>query len=426
MRVLLISANTEKINMTVLPLGLALVAAATRRAHHEVRFLDLRAEPAAGASISRAVTEFVPQVIGISVRNVDDQNMASPRFMLDDVRDVVAACRAATTAPIVVGGAGYSIFPEAARRYLDVDVGVCGEGEAVFPAILERFQQGRELADIPGVYLPGTRASVAPHFAEDLDRWPLPDEELWRPADSQDPDVWVPVQTRRGCSFDCSYCSTPGLEGRRLRTRSPEKVARHIARAAEAGFRRFYFVDNTFNLPPSYALRLCGCLAALPVRIHWRAILYPHAISEELVRAMAQSGCVEVALGFESGNLSVLQGMNKRFTPEEVRGVSRALKTHGIRRLGFLLLGGPGETPDSVEESLDFAESLQLEMLKVTVGIRIYPCTPLARIAVDECVVSADDDLLRPRFYIRPGIETCVQESLARRGPPIGSSQPAK
>jgi radical SAM superfamily enzyme YgiQ (UPF0313 family) len=425
-RILLISANTEQINMPVLPLGLALVAAATRQAHHEVRFLDLQAESDPGAAVGRAVAEFAPQVVGVSVRNVDDQNMASPRFLLEEARDVVAACRAATSAPVVVGGAGYSIFPEAARHYLGADIGVCGEGEETLPAILDRLEQGRDPAGIPGVYLPGARTVVTPRFAENLDRLPLPGEELWRGANPQDAELWIPVQTRRGCSFDCSYCSTPNLEGRRLRTRSPETVARHIARAAEAGFRRFHFVDNTFNLPPSYALRLCSCLASLPVRIKWRAILYPHAVSEELVRAMARSGCVEAALGFESGNLSVLRAMNKRFTPEEVRGISQALKVHGIRRWGFLLLGGPGETADSVEESLAFADSLQLDMLNVRVGIRIYPHTPLARIAVEEGVIAADDDLLQPRFYVRPGMETCIQASVARWELPVGSSQPAK
>jgi radical SAM superfamily enzyme YgiQ (UPF0313 family) len=426
MRVLLISANTEQINMPTLPLGLALVAAATRRAGHEVRFLDLRAEPDPGASIGRAVEQCAPQVIGISVRNVDDQNMASPRFLLAQVPPVMAACRAAAAAPVIVGGAGYSIFPEAALRYLGADIGVCGDGEKAFSAILDCLEHGRDPAGIPGVCLPGHRTSSEPRFAENLDDLPLPGEELWRWADPQDADVWIPVQTRRGCSFDCSYCSTPNLEGRRLRIRSPETVARHIARVAEAGFRRFYFVDNTFNLPPSYALRLCGCLESLPVRVEWRAILYPHAVSEELVRAMAQSGCVEVALGFESGNMSVLKAMNKRFTPEEVRGISQALMAHGIRRTGFLLLGGPGETMDSVEESLTFAESLQLDLLSVRIGIRIYPHTRLARIAIEEGVVLADDDLLRPRFYVRAGMQARIEASMARRGLPVGLSQPGK
>ena len=416
MRVLLISANTEQINMPALPLGLALVAAATRQAGHEVGFLDLRTEPDPAAAIGRAVEHYAPQVIGISVRNVDDQNMVNPRFLLEQVPPVVAACRAATAAPVVVGGAGYSIFPEAARRYLGVDIGVCGEGEDVFPAILERLGQGQDLSDLPSVFLPGGRVAAPRRFSDDLDRLPLPGEELWRSAKPQDAELWIPVQTRRGCSFDCTYCSTPALEGRRLRARAPETVVRHIAQAAEAGFRRFYFVDNTFNLPPSYALRLCLCLGSLPVRVQWRAILYPHAVSEELVRAMAQAGCVEVALGFESGNQLVLKAMNKRFTPEEVRRISQLLNDYGIRRDGFLLLGGPGETIESVEESLAFAESLQLDLLSLRTGIRIYPNTRLAKIAIDEGVVATEDDLLRPRFYVRPGLEERIDEVVARRG----------
>ncbi len=78
--------------------------------------------------------------------------------------------------------------------------------------------------------------------------------------------------------------------------------------------------------------------------------------------------------------------------------------------MGFLLLGGPGETRESVDESLAFARSLNLEMLKVSVGIRLYPHTPLAQQAVEEGVVSPEDDLLVPRFYIQPGLEDYVRQ----------------
>jgi radical SAM superfamily enzyme YgiQ (UPF0313 family) len=169
-------------------------------------------------------------------------------------------------------------------------------------------------------------------------------------------------------------------------------------------------VDNTFNLPPSYALELCRRLAELRLDLAWRCVLYPHQVSEELAGAMARAGCVEVSLGFESGSPGVLRAMNKRFEPGEVREISRRLAAHGIRRLGFLLLGGPGETKESVHESLAFARSLGLEMLKVSVGIRLYPHTPLARLAVEEGVVSPEDDLLVPRFYIRPGLEDYIRE----------------
>jgi radical SAM superfamily enzyme YgiQ (UPF0313 family) len=182
-------------------------------------------------------------------------------------------------------------------------------------------------------------------------------------------------------------------------------VAKEIARLAHAGFRRFYFVDNTFNLPTDYAVELCRRIAAERLDIGWRCILYPQDVPEELVQALAAAGCVEVGLGFESGSTSVLRTMNKQFLPEEVRKISDRLGAHGIRRMGFLLLGGPGETQETVAESVAFAESLRLDQLRITVGIRIYPGTPLAQAGVREGVIAPEDDLLFPRFYLTPGLE---------------------
>jgi radical SAM superfamily enzyme YgiQ (UPF0313 family) len=232
-------------------------------------------------------------------------------------------------------------------------------------------------------------------------------------ADPSREDLWIPVQSRRGCPNDCSYCSTARIQGRRIRTRPPLEVAEHVARLAAAGFRRIYFVDNSFNIPEAHAIQLCRALRQLEPRVTWRCILYPQLVREELVQAMAEAGCVEVSLGFESGSPAVLREMNKRFTPAEVREASDLLAAHGIRRMGFLLLGGPGETRGTVDESLAFAASLKLEALRITVGIRIYPGTPLARRARGEGVIFPDDDLLFPRFYLAPGLEPWIHERVA-------------
>lgn len=404
MKVLLISANTERINMPTLPLGVGLVAAAVRAAGHEAVVLDLLAAGDPRAAIERAVQSERPDAIGISVRNVDDQCMERPRFLLEQAIGVVAACRACSPAPLVLGGAGYSIFPEAALAYLGADLGVCGEGELVFPALLSRLERGTDPSDLPGVYTAGRTGRANRVFARHLDALPVPEEDFWSLADSSDPELWVPVQSRRGCPLDCSYCSTASIEGRTVRARSPRLVAAEMARIAQMGFRRFHFVDNTFNLPPSYAIELCRWVTAERLDITWRCILYPHEVPEELVRAMAEAGCVEASLGFESGSERILREMNKQFLPDEVRRISDLLATSGIRRMGFLLLGGPGETQASVEESLAFADSLHLDLLKVTVGIRIYPDTPLARRALREGVITPEDDLLSPRFYLTPGL----------------------
>jgi hypothetical protein len=110
MRVLLISANTEKINMPALPLGLACVAAATQKAGHDVKMVDLMTEKDTPSVLRGAIEGFHPDLIGISVRNIDDQNMGNPRFLLDPVKEIVTGCRSLSEAPIVLGGAGYSIY----------------------------------------------------------------------------------------------------------------------------------------------------------------------------------------------------------------------------------------------------------------------------------------------------------------------------
>ncbi len=400
--------------MVTIPLGLGLVAAATRNAGHEVAFLDLLNEREPDLAVHRAVEAERPEVIGISVRNIDDQVREKPRFLLEQVKPVVEACRSRTRSPIVLGGAGYSIYPDAALAYLGADLGVRGDGEAVFPALLERLEHDGDPAGLPGVHVAGRPSEDGPLFREDLDAYPLWDRALSLAADPTSPDLWIPVQSRRGCPNDCSYCSTAGIQGRTIRRRSPREVAEVVALLAEAGYPRFYFVDNSFNIPEGHALEVCRWMKALAPGAAWRCILYPHLVGEPLVRAMAEAGCVEVSLGFESGCGAVLREMNKRFTPSDVRGASDLLAAHGIRRIGFLLLGGPGETRETVEESLEFAGSLDLDLLKVTVGIRIYPGTPLAQRAVEDRMIAPGDDLLRPTFYLAPGLEPWIQERVAQ------------
>ena len=205
--------------------------------------------------------------------------------------------------------------------------------------------------------------------------------------------------------MDCSYCSTPAIEGCEFRKRSVGEAVGWLGRCVAAGIKRFYFVDNTFNLPSSYALELCKTMTAEVPGVSWRCILYPWKVDGRLAGAMARAGCREVSIGSESGSDDMLRSMNKRFSREDVRRVSSVIADHGIRRTGFLLLGGPGETMKTAEESLRFADSLGLEALKITIGIRIYPGTELARRAVEEGLIRDTDTLLEPCFYCSPGLE---------------------
>jgi len=364
--------------------------------------------------IRSAVEGFRPDVIGISVRNIDDQNIKEPQFFLHQVKGVISECQSFSRALVVLGGAGYSIFPESILAYTGADMGIQGEGEIAFPALLALMEKGADLSGASGLYLPGLGLQGKRKFSKNLDLLPLPDARMWPSLVARDQDVWMPVHTRRGCPMNCSYCSTSNIEGRIIRKRSPKAVVDAIAGYVDAGFKRFFLTDNTFNIPASYAMEFCSTLADRRLDISWRCIIYPGHVDEVLVKVMARAGCKEVSLGFESGCQRILRHMNKKFTPEDVHRASEVLATHGIRRMGFLLLGGPGEAKESVEESVAFVDSLGLDAMKITLGIRIYPNTCLAKTALNEGMITAQDDLLFPKFYIVRGLEDWLRELVSQ------------
>lgn len=405
MRVLLISANREEINMRTLPLGLACVAAATKKAGYDVELLDLMEEENPQESIRNIINTFDPEVIGLSVRNIDDQQMEPVRFLLDRTRGIVSLCRQLTPAPVILGGAGYSIFPEQTLEYLEAEMGIQGEGEGIFPLLLDRLHRKEDLSGLPGLYLRGKGLQGKRTFVPKLDALPWQDVFSWFRSDRNLQEYWMTVQTRRGCPMGCSYCSTATIEGRTIRKRSPEAVAEDINNQLRAGLRKFHFTDNTFNLPPNYAKALCRHLKGFQSKPRWQCITYPGKVDGELAKLMAEAGCIGTSIGFESGSETVLRSLNKHFSLNDIRQTSQMLGDQGIGRMGFLLLGGPGETRETVEESLAFADSLNLEAIKTSVGIRIYPETPLARIALQEGVITKDTNLLFPTFYLVRGLE---------------------
>ncbi|MBF0449439.1 MAG: radical SAM protein [Candidatus Magnetomorum sp.] len=411
MKVLLISANNETISMPVLPLGLGCIARATEDAGHDIQLINMMDHRDGLIILKKSIEEFNPHVIGISVRNIDDQVMTPQKFLLEPVKFMISFCRKCTDVPVVIGGPGYSIFPQSALDYLKADMGFQGEGEKSFLLLLERLEKNANLDGIPGLYLPLKGLMGEKKIITCLDDYPLPlpNIHIWAPSEMQDQTIWIPFQTRRGCPMKCTYCSTSIIEGEILRTRNPQYVVKNLSQYCDAGFNYFYFVDNNFNLPLSYAKKICDLIISEGLNISWRCIVYPWKVDTELIQKMSQAGCKEVSLGFESGSAKILQSLNKKCQPQDIIKISETFKKFNIKQMGFLLLGSPLETKETVQESLDFADSLELDSMRVTVGIRIYPYTQLAKQAVDDGIISPDDNILFPKFYIKKGLEHWLQ-----------------
>jgi radical SAM superfamily enzyme YgiQ (UPF0313 family) len=426
MRILFISPNRLRLVVPPLPIGLASVVAAVQD-EHEVRVLDFMFLEDPLGEVRRAVAEFAAEIIAISLRNIDNQDSRHPESFIGEVKDLVDLLRELSPGIIVVGGAGFSIMPRQFMEYLGADFGIAGEGEGTFREFLVAYEGSKIWETVSGlVWREGEEWRRNPvQRVADLKSLPRPALEYFTPERYQEalgsaklPGM-APVQTRRGCPMKCIYCTTPLLEGRLFRSWEPKQVASWLADWYEKwGLTRFYFVDNLFNCPPGYAKDLCRAIIDLKLPLEWGALLNPSAPDRELFQLMHRAGGGFMQVGNESGSELVLTKMGKGFGRQQVELTFRLMEEEGIPYSCFLLLGGPGETPETVRESVALLEQYHAHLVNLTVGVRIYPGLALHRIALEEGVVAADDNLLQPRFYLAPAIRDWIwgylEEVMAR------------
>lgn len=394
MKVLLISLNREREPFTAAPLGLALVASALLTAGHEVKTFDLLFSEDINYDLENIVTSFEPGLVGISIRNIE----SSTEFLLPAYKDTVEYIKSLTSAPILVGGPGFSIMPRQTLEYLGLALGVVGEGERSAVELAAAVEKGLDPAEVPGVCsLQDGRFRHNPSKAiDDMSCIQTPAWELFPPGYDM-----VGVQSKRGCSFGCIYCTYPGLEGRRMRLRPPAMVVDELAGIIDSGIEApFYFVDNVFNNPKHHAEGVCREIISRGLNISWGCLANPIGLDRKLVELMARAGCQSIEIGADSLSDRMLKKLNKSFFARDVKEAIKTCKAAGMMSMVFLILGGPGEDRNTLQETFDALDEAAPDKVFAVGGIRIYPGTPLAVTAVDEGVIRPDDDLLMPSFYI--------------------------
>jgi radical SAM superfamily enzyme YgiQ (UPF0313 family) len=412
-RVLLVSTNRERQPYPVVPNGLASVASALDGAGHRVRFLDLcfASDPVGAAQ--RAATEFKPDIIGVSVRNIDNSDAIALRHYTPEARSVLHALRQATPdAKVIAGGAAFGVAPEALFRDLAVDYAVAGDGERASVALVDALSSGAPIEAMPGLVRDrnGTVVFTPPGEDADLDSLSPPTLHRWIDlARYQRHGATIPIQTKRGCVYKCVYCTYRNVEGWGYRTRDPELVADEIQQLKiKAGVHHFDFVDSTFNSPPGHAVQVCEAITRRKLGVQLDTTNFtPATASTELLSAMKAAGFRSLGITAESASDPVLEKLEKGFDAAKVREVAQRVEKFGIKTLWIFLVGGPGETAETVEETLAFAawRLRSGDAVYLTVGLRIYPGTTLHRIAIAEGVVPAGSTLLDPTFYFSSAIQ---------------------
>jgi len=428
--VLLINPNREQMPWPAVPVGLCMVATALRRAGHEVELLDLTFSRDPTRATRQAVQRRQPDVVGITVRNIDNCNFESPVFYLIELRDAVlrAVREAAPSAAVIVGGSGVNVSAWDVLHYLDADYALVGEGEEAMPRFVEALSSGEPPEQVQGILARGGAAPVvdtAADFGHDrvFRHEPRSGRALVNDLDANPSEAyrWVDlrryaarggpysIQTKRGCALRCVYCVYNNIEGRRYRLRSPESIVDEIEHVARAhGVERVDFVDSTFNLPRDHTMALCEALARRPQPVKLSTMgINPAATTPELLALMKRAGFDNVMCTPESASEVTLKSLQKGYGKAAVIRAAEHLRGADMKTFWFFMFGAPGETIDTVTETLEFCEAHipPTDMVLFTTGIRVYAGTPLELQLKESGWFAEDDPLLLPSWYVSPEVD---------------------
>jgi radical SAM superfamily enzyme YgiQ (UPF0313 family) len=405
-KVLLINSNRFKHPWPVIPFGLCYIATALEaNSNLKVSFLDLCFSHNCEIDIRNSIRNFVPDVIGISVRNIDDTGGYYVHFLLEDVKnDVIDNCKKEFRGPIVIGGPSVGISGREMLDYFDLEYAIRGDGEAVMAEFVNRIENKESPEGLHGLIIRRDKIIIEdndPFRFENLDLLPFPkplryiDLKKYRLFGSP-----VHIQTKRGCALRCSYCTYNKIEGSSYRLRNPELIADEIEiLVQETGINHIEFTDSTFNIPLSHAKSVLREVIGknLDLRLHTMG-LSPAAVDEELLDLMKDAGFNEVDIGAESACDKVLESLSKNFKRQDIFNTANLLKMKRIPVTWFLMLGDLSESKETVVETLNTIAKTasHWDLVFVSTGVRVYNGAPLADLIRKNNINCTSDNFLRP------------------------------
>lgn len=409
-RVAIISANRHKIPYPVYPLGTAYLKGflMTNLSDCIVDVLDMNQLTV--QDLKRYIVEQNPDFVSLSIRNVDGANSLDSRGFLPEYKQITILIRETTKVPLIIGGAGFSIFPEVFMQELAADYGIMGEGEKALCKLIDALRNGDNINDIAQLYSkkyvnrePHNYISSPCTIYE-----PKLVEYYWKHSGM------LNIQTKRGCPYDCIYCTYPSIDGRCVRTMEIEPIIETIAKAKkDFGVNYWFFTDSVFNICNSFNVEFAQALTNSGLNISWGAYFSPSNISDEQMALYKSSGLTHIEFGSESFCNETLNSYGKRFSFDDVLNASELALKHNVFYSHFLILGGWVETNKQLKITIENSKHLKHTVIFPYIGMRIYPNTLLYDIAILEGVIDNNDDLIEPKYYITEGFDLEQTKELA-------------
>jgi len=414
-KVLLVNPNQMK--PPVAPLALDYLAHALKQKGFRVDLIDLCLSTDYSLDIKSYFAHNDVLAVAVTLRNTDDTYLASQDFCIDRYKQVIDLLKAQTSAPKILGGSGFSIMPQAILDYYSLDLGIWGEGELSLPLLVERIAKKQDYGDVPGlIYRDGRGFRFNKPQYLDLSRITAPERSTVNNYRYYVEGGMGGVESKRGCPKGCIYCADPVGKGKKLRLRSPQSVADEIESLLEMGIDHLHFCDSEFNIPEGHARDICLELVGrgLGDRVRWYAYASPVPFSPELAALCRKSGCAGIDFGVDSGNDDMLRRLGREFTVADLSRTAEVCHQEGIVFMYDLLLGGPGETRESMRETIETMKRLSPNRVGAALGVRICSQTKMAALVKSQGSLNKNPNLhgsiegnesfFRPVFYVSAGL----------------------
>jgi radical SAM superfamily enzyme YgiQ (UPF0313 family) len=359
------------------PIFLSYAVALLREAGIEAHFLDGVCDEHGIESYAAAVGRIAPDFVAMECSTPSiDHDLASVR--------AIKALRPGTFVALMGSHATY-FHRQILADNPEVDAIIRGEFEITVRETALALREGKSLAEVAGLtWRDGAAIQATPDrpFDGDLDAWPYPARDIvpmekYQTAQYQGRKGTFMLSSR-GCPYRCTFCLWPGtMVGRDFRARRPEAVVaemEHLVR--EHGVDDIYFDDDTMTIDRARMMEICRLIGERGLKVHWISMGRVDTVDEEMLTAMRRAGCDNVYLGVESGSPEVLKRLKKGITLDQVERAFRAARRAGVKTQAFFMLGGPGETRETLKETIEFAIRLDPDNAQFAAAVP-YPGTEM-------------------------------------------------
>ncbi len=394
-KLLMISANLMDDPYPVYPLGANLVASAVKESGHETELIDLLVD--GEKSIDNILSEFKPDYIALSMRNIDNVNFNDPHSFIVQYKSIIEKIKKKIDVPIILGGTAYTIFPEKFLEYLGADYGIIGPGEISLPKLIEQLEDKNPPVN-PVIHGATDHSGENDYF---LDREKRLSEFYLKQGGM------LNIYSKRGCPHQCLYCSYPSLEGNSYIFRQPECVVDEIEYLINRHAADFiFFTDSVFNDENNQYLLIMEEMARREMSIPWTCYMRPAKFNRDEVLLMKRTGLHCVEWGTDCSSDRTLKGMKKNFHWDDVRLANNLFAEYEIPGSHFIIFGGPAETSETVREGIKNLSELEFCVVLGGMGVRIFPNTGICELAKKEGLIPDESVLFQQeKYYFSPEID---------------------